>query len=261
MRHPLRLIDAFAERPFAGNPAAVLVLGAPLAEGAMQEVAMELAQAETAFVLPRGDDWEIRWFSPTREVDFCGHATLAAAHALAEGQGARGEVTFHTREVGPLRVRIDGAGRYTLDLPRIDPVPAEIPELPFRVPAARSAFRASEVLCLEVESESDVRAFEPDLNLISQLFEGGFCLTAPGAEADIASRFFWPSYGIPEDQVTGSLHATLVPFWAARLGRDRLTAVQASRRGGRLDCRLEAARVLLTGPAVTTLEGEIVLPD
>jgi predicted PhzF superfamily epimerase YddE/YHI9 len=261
MRYPLHLVDAFTDRAFSGNPAAVMLLDEALPDHLMQAVAQEMNQAETAFVTPRNDASDLCWFTPVQEVPFCGHATLAAAHVLAAELGRTGEISFQTRRVGTLRVRIEQSGRYRLDLPRIEPRPVTLRELPFGVSGYRSAFRADEVVCIEVESEKDVRSFEPDFGLIAQHLAEGFCLTAPGYDSDCVSRFFWPSGGIPEDQVTGSLHATLVPFWAGRLGRDRLTAVQASRRGGRLDCELAPQRVFLTGSAITTLRGHIDLPD
>ncbi|WP_210530219.1 PhzF family phenazine biosynthesis protein [Rubellimicrobium arenae] len=261
MMRPIFLVDAFADRPFAGNPAGVMILDSALPARVMQSIAAEMNQAETAFATRRGRAWDLRWFTPTQEVAFCGHATLATAHVLAAEHGASGEIEFLTREVGPLGVRIEGSGRYRLDLPRGEPSFVKLWELPFGVSGYRSAFQAGEVLCIEVETEADVRKFEPDFGLIAEFLPGGLCLTAPGDSTDMASRFFWPSGGIPEDHVTGSLHATLVPFWAKRLGRDRLTATQVSPRGGRLECELSGKRVHLSGSAVTVLRGHIDLPD
>jgi predicted PhzF superfamily epimerase YddE/YHI9 len=261
MRHPILIVDAFADRPFAGNPAAVMLLDAPLPERAMQAIAAEMAQAETAFAVARPDGgWDLRWFTPLCEVPFCGHATLAAAHALAETGRASGTLAFHTREMGVLRVGQEGKGLYALDLPRLDPGPGDLDALRPLVPGGLSAFRSFENHFVELGSEAEIRAFEPDLAAIARLGAFGLCVTAPGVEADFASRYFAPGAGIPEDAVTGSIHATLVPFWAARLGRDRLEAVQASRRGGRLGCRLAGDRVILTGRAVTVLRGEIAMP-
>lgn len=262
MRHPIALVDAFAERPFAGNPAGVMVLDAPLPDEVMQAVAMELAQAETAFCAPReGGGWDLRWFTPTQEVAFCGHATLATAHVLAEEGRSDGLIAFHTREVGVLRVGVEKGSRYALDLPRLDPEPGDLALVAPLVPGARSAFCSFENHFAELGSEAEVRAFVPDLPAIARLGSFGLCVTAPGDGSDMASRYFAPGAGIPEDAVTGSIHATLVPFWAGRLGRDRLSAVQASRRGGRLDGHLTHDRVILTGGAVTTLRGHIDLPD
>ncbi|MBP1807159.1 PhzF family phenazine biosynthesis protein [Rubellimicrobium aerolatum] len=261
MTHPIFLVDAFADRPFAGNPAGVMILDAALPEALMQAVAMEMNQAETAFVVPREGGWDIRWFTPTQEVAFCGHATLASAHVLATEHGAAGAIALHTREVGVLTVRTEGAGRYTLDVPRFDPEALDLSKVAPLVPGAVEAFRGGEDLFAVLPSEAAVWAFRPDLAAIAAHGARGLAVTAPGEGADFASRFFAPAAGIPEDPVTGSIHAALVPFWAARLGRDRLTAVQASRRGGRLEGRLAGDRVLLTGSAVTTLRGQLDLPD
>jgi PhzF family phenazine biosynthesis protein len=262
MRQPVLLVDAFADRPFAGNPAGVMILDAPLPAPAMQAVAAELAQAETAFAAPRGDGgWDLRWFTPRREVAFCGHATLAVAHALAEGGRAGDLVVFHTRAMGVLRVRIEGPGAYALDLPRLDPEPRPLEALRNLVPGAREAFASFENLFAVLGSETDVKTFAPDLAAVARLDPMGLCVTAPGATSDVVSRYFAPHVGIPEDQVTGSIHATLAPFWAARLGRDRLDCAQASDRGGRLACHVTADRIIVTGAAVTTLRGEIELPD
>jgi predicted PhzF superfamily epimerase YddE/YHI9 len=262
MRLPVLLVDAFAERPFCGNPAGVAILEAPLPEPLMQAVAMELAQAETAFVVRRDGAFDIRWFTPMREAAFCGHATLAAAHALAGELGLEGEIAFHTREVGVLRVAVEGGGRYRLDLPRFDPEPLDLAAVAACAPGAREAFRNRENLFAVLGSEAELRAFQPDMAAIAAATgPDGLALTAPGEGADFVSRYFWPTGGIPEDHVTGSIHATLVPFWAARLGRDRLTAVQASRREGRIEGALAGTRVHLTGAAVTTLRGHLDIPD
>ncbi len=261
MKRPVVLVDAFADRPFAGNPAGVMLLDAWLPEAVMQDVATEMAQAETAFAVARADGaWDLRWFSPTREVDFCGHATLATAHVLAEAGRLGPGAAFHTR-AGLLRVRAEGA-LYVLDLPRHDPEPLDRAAVLPAVPGAVAAFRNVQNLFAVLPSEAALRAYEPDMAAIAAATgPDGLAVTAPGEGCDFVSRYFWPTGGIPEDPVTGSTHATLVPFWAARLGRERLEAVQASRRGGRLACRLLAARVEIAGPAVTTLHGMITLPD
>ena len=262
MRHPVFLVDAFAERPFAGNPAGVMILDEALPDSLMQQVAMEMAQAETAFAVRGEGGWDLRWFTPTPEAAFCGHATLATAHVLAEEHGVAGAIAFRTREVGSLGVTVEGAGRYTLDLPRFDPEPVDLSAVMSCAPGAREAFRNWENLFAVLESEAAVRAFEPDMEAIAAATgANGLVVTAPGEGCDFASRYFWPTGGIPEDHVTGSIHATLVPFWAARLRREHLSAVQASRRGGKLDCALTPTRVLLTGYAVTTLRGQIDLPS
>lgn len=257
-------VDAFTDRLFAGNPAAVLVLQDWLPEDVMQAIAEENNLAETAFVRPRPDGgWDLRWFTPAHEVAFCGHATLATAHVLYTSHEARGGLAFHT-QVGVLKVeRRDGG--YLLDLPRLDPepvaaVPAGIGGMLAVPPAA--VFRNFENLFLDLGSADAVRAFVPDLVAIATLGPMGLAITgqvAGGGDADFVSRYFAPAAGIPEDPVTGSIHATLVPYWAARLGRDRLRAFQASRRGGWLDCELTQDRVLIGGNAVTYMEATIFL--
>ncbi len=258
-------VDAFAERPFTGNPAAVLVVEDWPAEELMQAIAEENNLAETAFARPRPDgEWDLRWFTPAHEVDFCGHATLATAHVLFSTGRVAAVAVFHTR-VGALRVTQEGAG-YLLDLPRVDPDPlARLPEVlaPLFPDPSLRLFRSFENVFVDLGSAAAVKEFRPDLQAISGLGRMGLAITGQGAaggRADFVSRYFAPGAGIPEDPVTGSIHATLVPYWAARLGRDRLCAHQASRRGGWLDCRLTTDRVLLAGPAVTVMEARLLLP-
>jgi predicted PhzF superfamily epimerase YddE/YHI9 len=261
-------VDAFAERLFAGNPAAVLILDDWLDDALMQAIAAENNLAETAFACRRGDEsgvFDLRWFTPTMEVPFCGHATLATAHVLATAYGIGGEITFATREVGILKVRPEGSGGYTLDLPSQPPVeitpPAALPPL---FPAGwHGVLRAQDNVFVVLESEAQIRSYRPDDAGILALSGLSLCITAPGeanSPFDFVSRFFAPGVGIPEDPVTGSIHASLTPYWAERLGRTALVAFQASRRGGRLDCRLADGRVLVTGHALTYMEAQIVLP-
>ncbi|MDR6294143.1 MULTISPECIES: PhzF family phenazine biosynthesis protein [Inquilinus] len=254
-------VDAFADRVFGGNPAAVLVLDDWLPDAVLQAIAEENNLAETAFARRAAAGWDLRWFTPVHEVDFCGHATLATAHVLAAELGEAGELAFHTR-VGRLAVtRTDD--RYVLDIPALPPEPADPP--PSLVAElfggqVQAVFRNFENLFVELPDEAAVRAVVPDLLRIAGLHPLGLVVTGRGASADIASRYFAPSYGIPEDPVTGSIHATLVPYWAAKLGRTVLSAVQCSRRGGRLGCRLQGDRVLLSGQAVTFMRGVVRLP-
>ncbi len=255
-------VDAFAERVFAGNPAAVLILESWLPDPLMQAVAEENNLAETAFACP-GDTpghWQLRWFTPVHEVDFCGHATLAVAHVLFSQHRASGALRFSTR-VGPLRVtRVEDG--YRLDVPRFDPKP--LVSLPGALDGVfdrppKGQFRNFENIFVELEDETAVRGFIPDLARIARLFPMGLAITAKGSTHDFVSRYFAPGAGIPEDPVTGSIHATLVPYWAGRLGKTRLAAFQASRRGGRLACILEGERVLIAGHAVTFMKAEIDL--
>ncbi|NHF74577.1 PhzF family phenazine biosynthesis protein [Paracoccus xiamenensis] len=256
-------VDAFTDRPFAGNPAAVLVLDDWLSDDLMLSIAQENNLAETAFTRPRPDGgWDLRWCTPAMEVDFCGHATLATAHILFTEHDAPGPLVFHTR-IGTLQVSRAEAG-YQLDLPSLPPEPLDAlpPEAAssFATPPRR-IFRNFENLFAELDSADAIRSFQPDLAALSGLGREGLVITARGEDrADFISRYFVPGAGIPEDPVTGSIHSTLVPYWAERLGRDRLTAFQASARGGWLGCELAGDRVILTGQAVTFMEGRIFLP-
>ena len=261
-------VDAFTDQLFAGNPAAVLMLDEWLPDDLMLSVAQENNLAETAFVKARPDGtWDLRWFAPAHEVDFCGHATLATAHVLLTkaATDAVAPLVFHTR-VGQLRVSKVQRG-YRLDIPRLPPepldaLPVEIEgifdEAPIRI------FRNFENIFADLGSAEAVRRFVPELAAIGRLGPVGLVITGQeqdGGRAHFVSRYFAPGAGIPEDPVTGSIHATLVPYWAERLGCDRLTAFQASARGGWLDCELTGDRVFLIGNAVTFLEGNISLPS
>lgn len=272
---PVYVVDAFTDRAYAGNPAAVCVLNAPAAEPWMRAVAREMNLSETAFAVPRADGFGLRWFTPTTEVDLCGHATLACAHVLWEtGRLAPAETAhFHTRG-GPLSVRRSAAG-LILRLPRRDAVPlppypgSPSPGSPTRLPPGLAALLPDPVrhvalaatgLLVELYDEAAVRAFVPDFAALAAIPPGSFLLTAPadGDEFDVVSRYFAPAFGVGEDPVTGSAHATLAAHWAARLGRTRLRAWQASARGGGLSMELLDDAVELTGRAVTVLRGHLL---
>ena len=268
MERPLRMyqVDAFADRPFTGNPAAVLLVEDWLPDELMLAVAQENNLAETAFARPRPDRaWDLRWFAPAHEVEFCGHATLATAHVLLTAAGAASPLTFHTR-VGALHVSTIRHG-YQLDLPCIPPEPLDA--LPSAIagifdPPPIRLFRNFENVFADLGDAAAVRRFVPDLGAIAGLGPVGLAVTgreAGGGPAHFVSRYFAPGAGIAEDPVTGSIHATLVPYWAGQLGMDRLTAFQASARGGWLGCELAGNRVLLSGQAVTFKEATIFLPD
>lgn len=270
MSFPMHQVDAFTDRIFHGNPAAVLVLDEALSDAQMLAIAEENNLAETAFVVrhaDKGGAFDLRWFTPVHEAAFCGHATLAAAHVLATQYGVKGEMVFETRHVGPLRVQRE-SDAYTLDLPRFEPEPLEsIPVVFTEIfpDGWRAAFRNFENLFVELGGEAEVRAFKPDHIRIASLFPLGLAITAEGENAgrngiDFVSRYFAPGAGIPEDPVTGSTHSTLAPYWAKRLGRTALNAVQASRRGGTLKCRVASERVFLTGHAATYMRAVIDLP-
>ncbi|MCI1001848.1 PhzF family phenazine biosynthesis protein [Ochrobactrum sp. C6C9] len=259
-------VDAFTDRLFGGNPAAVVVLDDWLPDALMLAIAQENNLAETAFVKPRPDGaWDLRWFAPAHEVDFCGHATLATAHVLFTTAKADPLLVFHSR-VGELRVSRE-TDIYRLDIPRLSPetidaLPREIADI-FAEPPAH-IFRNFENFFVDLGSADAVRSFVPDLAAIALLGPVGLVVTGQetdDAKPDFVSRYFVPGAGIPEDPVTGSIHATLVPYWASRLGRDKLMAYQASARGGWLDCELNEDRVILRGNAVTFMEATIFLPE
>lgn len=269
MEIPCYQVDAFTDRPFAGNPAAVCVLDAFPPDATMQSIAMEKALSETAFVVPRTGEGEfdLRWLTPANEVDLCGHATLATAHVLSAVLGrARGAMRFHTRS-GVLTVEQRGEGVLVMDFPARPPVPCEPPagleEALGRAPLETLRSRDRIVVLASAE---DVRALRPDLAKIAALEDVyAVCVTAPGtgrdADVDFVSRFFAPREGIAEDPVTGSAHCSLAPLWGARLGKSVLRARQVSARGGELVCELAGDRVRLEGRAVLVERGVLLLPD
>ncbi len=258
MRLPLYQVDAFSKRVFAGNPAAVCPLPEWLDDRTLASIAAENNLSETAFLLRRdAGDYDIRWFTPAVEVDLCGHATLASAWVVFERlEPGRASVRFHSKS-GPLEVTRSGE-LLVLDFParpplRLGAAPAlaeALGDTPAEVWAAR------DVLAL-FDDEQRVRALRPDMARLAALPWFGVIATAQGRESDFVSRFFAPAKGVPEDPVTGSSHCTLVPFWAARLGRQRLSARQLSARGGELACELRGERVSLAGHAALYLEGTI----
>jgi PhzF family phenazine biosynthesis protein len=264
MPQPIVQVDAFADRPFAGNPAAVCVLDRPREAGWMQHVALEMNLSETAFLERRGDGYSLRWFTPACEVDLCGHATLASAHVLWQDGHLPpdAEARFHTRS-GVLTARRDGDWIW-LDFPSLPPTPA--PQPPAGLAGALGAApvfvgNSRFDLLVEVGSEAAVRALRPDPRALRTLGARGVIVTARG-EADgfdFVSRFFAPGAGVDEDPVTGSAHCVLTPYWAAKLGKAEMTAYQASARGGVVRVRLAGGRVHLGGRAVTVLRGELLL--
>jgi len=263
---PLHQVDAFAEAPFAGNPAAVCLLEGPAGAAWMQALAAEMNLSETAFVTPRpdGDGFGLRWFTPVVEVDLCGHATLASAHTLWEtGRVAAGDpIAFHTRSGRLGASRHDGA--IALDFPatpveRADPTPGLAEALGV---AALWWGRNADDWLVEVAGPELVLAAAPDLERLGALTGRGVIVTAAGGRegADVTSRFFAPAVGIPEDPVTGAAHCALGPFWGERLGRSRLVCHQASARGGVVRVEVHGDRVTLGGTAVTILEGRLSQP-
>ena len=262
-------VDAFSARPFGGNQAAVMVLDEWLPDDVLVAIGAENLFAETAFVVRDATgaaDWELRWCTPTYEIALCGHATLASGHVLLthhEWGAGRDHVTFRTRKSGILEVRRQGDG-YEVGLPAIATAAdsranqAEAVALLGAEPQEvyRSALGYNVYLYAD---EVAVRGLTPDIRGLEQLGTDQFIVTAPGARTDIVSRVFVPGGGVDEDSVTGSAHAVLTPYWAAKLGRDTLTAHQASQRGGDLTLRLDGDRAWLGGPCVTVVEGVFYL--
>ncbi|MEJ2509592.1 MAG: PhzF family phenazine biosynthesis protein [Gammaproteobacteria bacterium] len=258
MRIPLFQVDAFSQRVFHGNPAAVCPLEHWLAEDVMQAIAAENNLAETAFVVSEADGWRIRWFTPVCEVDLCGHATLAAAWVLfAEHLGDADSVTFQSRS-GPLTVRREASGRLALDFPALHGEPCEPPAaLTAGLGAIPGEVHAAMDYLAVFDTESEIRELTPDFAALSALDRRGVIVTAPGTDIDFVSRFFAPSAGIPEDPVTGSAHSMLVPYWAKRLGKSFLVAEQLSARGGTLYCENRGPRVIIAGDACLYMSGYI----
>lgn len=264
MSLPLIHVDAFAPTPFAGNPAAVCLLERPAEAGWMQAVAAEINLPETAFVVAQADGFGLRWFTPTIEVDLCGHATLASAHVLwEEGRLAPAMAArFHTRSGVLTAARCDDW--IELDFPS---EPARAEEAPAALlgalgVAAKWTGRNRFDWLVEVDGEGTVRGLAPDLVRLAEVPTRGVIVTASGDDVrhDFVSRFFAPRAGIPEDPVTGSAHCCLGPFWSARLGRSELTGYQASRRGGTVRVRVGETRTVLAGQAVTVVRGTLSSP-
>ncbi len=262
MKLSLYQVDAFASRPFAGNPAAVVPLSRWPDDALLQSIAAENNLSETAYLVGGAGQYQIRWMTPTTEVDLCGHATLASAWLVFEKlEPGRTEVTFSSKS-GPLRVTREGDA-LALDFPARPPEPAEGAKDDLAAAlgrAPRESWGASRDYMAVYETEDEVRALAPDMALLTALDGHAVIATAPGRKVDFVSRFFAPAFGIPEDPVTGSAHCTLVPFWAKRLRKKRLTALQVSPRGGELVCEDRGARVSIEGRVTPYLEGTIEVP-
>jgi len=265
VRIPYWQVDAFAERPFGGNPAGVCLLENWPPERLMAEIAAENALSETAFLVRLRDDPDadlrLRWFTPSGdEVDLCGHATLASAHVvLEEIGGPESEVAFRTRS-GVLTVSRED-GRLAMDFPSRPVEPCDPPPALSRgLGVEPVATGASMDYLAELSDEAAVRALDPDMAALEELDRRGVVATAPGEEADFVSRFFAPKLGVPEDPVTGSAHCELVPYWSERLGRKEMHARQVSSRGGDVWCVDRGERVTLGGTAALYLEGVVHLP-
>ncbi len=275
MAIPIFHVDAFTAHPFAGNPAAVCPLESWLDDETLRAVAAENNLSETAYFVARShrlendgkkdhenDGYRLRWFTPSCEVKLCGHATLASAFVLFHIlQTSCTQVRFETQWSGTLTVRRDG-DRLAMDFPALPPwksahPPLELIEGLGLAPA--EVWQIEDNYFAVYESEGDVRRVHPDLALLEKLHPAGVAITAPGADVDFVSRYFAPSYGIPEDPVTGSTHCSLAPYWAKRLGKTHLHARQVSARGGELWCEVTGDRIILKGSAVLTLQGSLLI--
>lgn len=261
-KFPFYQIDAFADRPFTGNPAAVCLLESWPDDGLLQQIAAENNLAETAFTVPLAEGFEIRWFTPTVEVDLCGHATLAAARALREAQRVSdGLIRFETLAAGPLTVRAE-AEMLWLNFPSRPPRPVEPPTgLAEALGVTPRGTHRARDLIVELASENEVRDLQPDTARLRALDEFAVCVTARGSRHDFVSRFFAPRQGIDEDPVTGSSFCSLAPFWFERLGRHELTARQLSLRGGEITCRVQGDRVEIGGRTNLVITGTFYMPD
>lgn len=257
MKIKLYQIDAFTEELFAGNPAAVCPLDAWLPDETMQSIAIENNLSETAFFVPLQDGFHLRWFTPKTEVDLCGHATLATAYVIFNLRGyAEERIRFETRS-GDLFVERRGRG-LALDFPVKVPVKCAMPDLLIEALGVEPLdLYTNEDYVALLSSEQEVRSIAPDFKTMGKIDTRGIIVTAPGESVDFVSRFFAPKFGIDEDPVTGSAHCVLTPFWAERLGKNKMTAKQVSSRGGDLLCELAADRVLLVGSAVQYMQAEI----
>ena len=256
---PIFQVDAFTCGPFTGNPAAVCVLDEWLSDTLMQKIAMENNLAETAFLVPQGNNWLIRWFTPLTEVDLCGHGTLASAFVLLNIlQPDSKEVIFQTMKMGDLIVR-KKSDMLELDFPtdtlKKCNLPDQIIESLDKEPVECLIGRSDYLLLYR--NEADITGLRPDFRKLARADGRGIIVTAPGSDVDFVSRFFAPQSGIDEDPVTGSAHTTLTPFWAGRLGKTSMKARQLSVRGGYLECTLNNDRTLISGRADLFLKGEI----
>lgn len=262
MRIPYYHVDAFTDGVFGGNPAGVCLLESWLPDSVLQSIATENNLSETAFLVFRPDHFELRWFTPKVEVDLCGHATLAAAHVLKEELRLPVTVFRFTTQSAWLQASSHAQG-LELDFPS-RPAQASAPPSGFidalGGPQPLDVCRSRDFVVL-YSNPQQVLDLKPDFSVLAEFTTGGVIATAPGEDCDFVSRFFAPGMGIPEDPVTGSAHSTLIPYWAAKTGRETFVARQLSKRGGKLWCELRGDRVGIAGQSVVYARGEIALPD
>lgn len=262
MTIPIYQADAFTQKVFGGNPAAVCPLDEWLPDNVMQQIAMENNLAETAFIVKESEGYHIRWFTPTVEVALCGHATLASAHIFFNHLGYTGDViSFHSKS-GGLKVSKEKNGQLTLDFPAdhfevVNDIPPAI-EAGLKIKVSK-VYKGKFDYMIVVDQQSTIENLTPDFKTLATIESRGVLVTAPGDEADFVSRGFFPQSGIDEDPVTGSAHTLLVPYWASVLKKNNMKAIQLSARKGHLDCVLSGDRVLMSGYAVTYLKGEIFI--
>jgi len=264
MRIPLFHVDAFTNQPFRGNPAAVCPLQGWLDDEILRKVAAENNLSETAFFLPRTGHYDLRWFTPRGEVRLCGHATLASAYVLFTLlEPGLDSVRFETRHSGGLTVNKNG-DLLSMDFPALFPEhcgnpPDDLLRALGPGPLPSSVLEVNDTYIGVYQSQSSIQSLRPDFARLEQLHPFAVAVTAPGKDVDFVSRYFKPSYGMPEDPVTGSVHCALTPYWTKRLGKSQLHAQQLSERGGELWCEMAESRVLLEGHAVLTMQGSLVI--
>jgi PhzF family phenazine biosynthesis protein len=255
------VVNAFAETTFGGNPAAVVALEQWLNDELLQQIAAQHNLSETAFIVPEVEDFSIRWMTPVDEVKLCGHATLASAHVYFNHLNyKKDKITFHSKS-GPLHVTKRNDEKLTLDFPAdtFEEIKgaAEIEKALNIKPLA--VYKSSFDYMVIANNQSEIENLSPDLSILKKFPTRGTIVTAKGDEADFVSRFFAPQFGVDEDPVTGSAHTAMIPYWANKMGKTILSAIQLSKRKGYLDCELVGDRVLISGSAITYLEGEIFI--
>jgi len=258
MKLPVYIVDAFTNKLFGGNPAAVCPLEDWLSDQVMQSIATENNLAETVFFIKNDGRYDIRWFTPLTEVKLCGHATLASAHILFTELGYTEDVIEFNSLSGLLKVKRTAEGKIQLDFPANMPEETDdIPDELFKSLGIKNAqvYKSFDYMVV-LPSQADIEILKPDLKTLAEIKARGVIATAKGNEVDFVSRCFYPQSGIDEDPVTGSAHTIMIPYWAAQLGKTKLKSIQLSKRRGYLDCELVGDRVLMSGEAVTYMKGE-----